>query len=404
MLELIRNEIGLFFNKKNILLFLAGIIAIVPLYHFHYVKAFKDYPQARLAELQDNYKDIVIYAKAYQNRLERLRKEYPGHPDTEEAELMARVWNSYSSLEDTLMNDWKWPDRYQKDIREAEVMLDEQLSPVAEQKVEVGDTNLYRNTQRDWNERMLLIKAYEKSGKEIPIIRNIPSGGYVLNDGLSGVSIIFMLAVLLVLLWNYDSWSADFEQSTCRMLFTLPYTRKRIFFVRYLVRSALSVGGVILLFGELYLCGAIRFGTGLKEYVIINTKAFSRFGFFQTGWKALMGTDKAVSIGYAAVWKAILLFVFITVLIAFVHLISFGMRNQIGTLIILVSIVVVTVTYVLYPREYKDAGFQVFLYFQAGNALNGSLGTGLMPMLALLGGCLVLLLGTTALWFEKREI
>ncbi len=404
MLELIRNEIRLFFNKKNILLFITGIIAIVLLYQYHYVKAYKDYPQVRLMELQDNKKDIAIYAKAYQNRLERLRKEYPGHPDTEEAELMSKVWNSYSSLTDSLMSYWNWPDRYQKDIQEAEIMLDEQLRPVSEMNVEVGDTNLYRSTQKDWNERMLLIQAYEKKGKVLPIARDVPSGAYVLNDGLSGTSIIFLIVALLVLFWNYDSWCTDFEQSTCRILFTLPYARKTLFLIRYLVRAVFSFGGVTLLFGELYLCGKIRFGDGFDDFVIINTKSFNGFTYFKTGWKELMGADKAVPIEDTIFWKAVLILAFIATLIAFVHLISFGLRNQIGTLIILVAIVVVIVTYVLYPKEHKDVGLNVFLYFQAGNALNGSLGIGLVPMLTLLGVSLVFIIGLTALWFEKREI
>ena len=85
MLNLIKNEIALFLNKKNVLLFLAGIIAVIALYRYQYIKAYQDYPQIRQQELQENIKDIETRVESYQNWLERLKEEYPGHQDTSES-------------------------------------------------------------------------------------------------------------------------------------------------------------------------------------------------------------------------------------------------------------------------------------------------------------------------------
>lgn len=404
MISLIKNEVKLFLDKKNIICFLIGILMIPLIYQFYYIKEYKKYPQVRQMELQENQKDIDIYTEQYRFYFEQLNEKSPGHKETKEAQLMANIWTNYRSSMESLRMYWEWPERYKQEIRDIEQKMDEDLFSVFEKKIETGDTNLYRNTERDWKQRIKLLEAYHQANQEIPINKKIPTGTYVLNDALSGMSIVFLLMVILVILWNCDSWTADFEQSTYKILFTLPYARKTIFFTRFFVRCILSMFGICILLAVLLIRASIQFGLGMHEYIIINTKPTKLVGFFESTWKALMENDKAVSIMYSIVWSAVLCVLFLFFIMAIIHFISFFIKNQLGTLILITVFMISVITYVLFPKTDFFVGFNVFLYFQSGNALTGALGIGIPLMLLLLLVCSSIVLAVTMFWVEKKEL
>ena len=87
---------------------------------------------------------------------------------------------------------------------------------------------------------MLLHEAYEKADVPEPVNKAVPTGAYVLYHGLEGTGVVFLVLALLMLGWNYDIWSADFDESTSKLLYTLPFSRKRIFSVRCFVHWGLS--------------------------------------------------------------------------------------------------------------------------------------------------------------------
>lgn len=402
--EMLKNEIRIFLNKKNLLCLFVGIISVMLVYHFDYLKAYNNYSETRLTQIKENSKDIDIYAKAYQLRLERLRKQYPGHPKTEEAEIMARVWSTYSFMNTNLQTYWKWPDRYEKKISEAEEKLDVQLAKVSEQKVEVGISNLYRNTERDWKQRMEILEKYKKANHQIPINKVIPTGAYVLNEALSGLNLVFLIMLILVIIWNFDSWSADFEQATYKIIFTLPYPKKKIFFLRLLTRFIITIIGLGIILGVLFIRGCLKFGAGFENYIVLNTTATNTLGFFKTSWKALMRTDIAVPISYSIGLRAFIITLFLLFIIAIIHFISFSVKNQMGTLIVTVAGIISVATYTLYPKENMEVSLNPLLYFQTGNALSGMLGIGIPLLLIVLMMSTVFLLVITMVWFEKREL
>ena len=402
--NLIKNEVSMFLCRKNVICFLVGLFSILLIYQFQYMNDYKSFSNTRQYELQENMKDIDIYAKAYQVRLERLRKEFPGHKKTPEAELMAKVWSTYSIMTKNLQMYWKWPERYDQQIHQAERLLDDQLVPVSEQKIEVGITNLFRNTEREWKQRMLLFNAYEQEGREVPNNKAIPTGAYVINDALSGTSLVFLLLIILLIIWNFDSWAVEFEQSTYRVLFTLPYSRKILFLTRFFVRYLLSMIGTCILLVALFLCGALRYGVGGWANVIVNKTAIESMSFFNTDMNSLMRSDMAESIGFSISLRVILTILFFVFLVAIIQLLSLFIKNQMGTLIIIAVGVMSVVTYTLFPKASLEVGLVPILYFQNANALNGSLGIGILLIGVLLMVCTALILFISMIWLEKCEI
>ncbi|MDD2214072.1 MAG: hypothetical protein PHR21_05980 [Oscillospiraceae bacterium] len=377
------NELKLALSKKNLLLFAAALIVILLINRFYYLKAYQQYPEQRLQELETEQENALVWSDAYATRLERLNDMYPGHEDIPDATLMANIWQHTTSYLQVLVNTWQKEPLDTSRILKYEQLLDDQLVEVDQKGIDTGLTGLFRSTKRDWQQRVQLRSAYKAAGLTEQVNPLQPTGAYLLLDGLKGDSIFSIVLIALVLFWNFDIWAADFEQSTYLLYFTLPYSRIRLYLNRVIIRTLLTVLGLAALCGFQFTCGTLWQGSGMDRLVTLNGTAMQTFGFFGMDWQNLQPTDGVVSIGLAIIAEAVILLFYTLLLIAITSLLSFVTRNLILTEVLLSAWLILVMTYVKYPRENKAVGYNIPLYFQSGNALSGALGVGI-PLLLLL--------------------
>lgn len=401
MRGLIQNEIKFFFGRKNVFILIAAFMSIFFIFQFVYVREYQEYQEQKIAELENADEDIflgttrtanwVIQAKADDTVPEEIVKD---------AQTASQIWNTYQALNNLLKGYWvKWEEN-EDEIRKLDEMLDRQLLEVTAQKKEYGivGTNIYRNTKRDWNERMLLREAYNDAGSKIPINPVKPTGAYVVSDALSGSSVFFLVMIMCVVLLNYDCWASEFEQTTCKLLFTIPYSRTSIFMVRYLTRIILTLTACGLLIGGLFANGMIRYGSGLDDFQIISAKGMKDF-FFSSSIESLLNYDEVKKIGTIVSYEILLTIFFVIGLVTLVHALSLLTRNQMSTLIIIAVSIIAVVTYVSIPKVTDNlvtenaviSKLNPFLMFLNQDILLGNMGIGLPAVGGvLLGGTLLL--------------
>ena len=72
MKAFLQNEIRLFFSRKNYLVWIVGVLAVVFAYRLYYVTQYENYAQTVLEELEENAKDITIWESEYQRQCMEL--------------------------------------------------------------------------------------------------------------------------------------------------------------------------------------------------------------------------------------------------------------------------------------------------------------------------------------------
>lgn len=400
---LVYNEIKLFLSKKNIVITIIGIILMVVLFQFNYVKNYREYPEMYQYKLQEEIDNATVWSERVSIRLERLLKEYPGHEDTPEAELEARTWKSNLAYLQYLQRLWENSERNEVEIKEMEKTMDDNLIPFHEQGIEVGVTGLYKSDERDWNSRILLRNAYNSKNTKEPLIPIRPDGGYLLSDALNGISIPYLIIMMLLILWNFDIWSEDFENETARLIFTLPYSKSQIYLTRFITRFLMSLLGILICLLALFLSGYIKFGSGLERWIIVNQKGINNFKFFNLSRLELLPWDKAISIKKYILLELALFIPYILMIYTIIQFVSFISKNQMISLIIPIIALIVLSTNLFLPKESYIVGANVFLYMQIEKMFSGALGIGLPLAMVLLFIVSLVFIGLSIIVLNKRE-
>lgn len=423
MTGLWKNEVRLFFSRKNCILLLLSLLFVTGVFWLKYEKEYASYLEDRQWVMEREVQDIEVWKSYYAQELKILKEQYPEYadmlenmPETEaeadedellrlfkETAMLAEAWDDYHANFKYLMILWKDPEEYKEKIGTIFETMDNDLLPVYESGIDTGETGLYRQYPRDWNKRNILRAAYKEAGKEAPFIPNCPDGAFVTADALQGSSIISIFLLLLVLFLNYDIWAKDFEMETNRLLFTLPYSRGQIyfsrFFIRFLLTMAVIMGSVLVLFGW----GCIRYGAGFDRFFTVYAPAMGFGGFFSAPARALIAEDAVVS-GISYLTKEILLFaVYLLFLYTCIQLLSFMTRNQMVTILISVVGFILGISSLNVSKESYEAGADLFAYIQWDKLADGSLGVSCgMALLLLMAGSAVLAV-TGAYIAGKRE-
>ena len=84
MKAFLQNEIRLFFSRKNYLVWIVGVLAVVFAYRLYYVTQYENYAQTVLEELEENAKDIAAWLQG-QESLEDCLKACDGRVDSSSA-------------------------------------------------------------------------------------------------------------------------------------------------------------------------------------------------------------------------------------------------------------------------------------------------------------------------------
>lgn len=305
MKAFIRNEIKLFWDRKNKTVCVMGILAVVLTFYFQYVPAFQNYPEEVFEELNENTKDIAIWLSYYENReivlsgkgatSLKLGEEYAGlemepfltgfeeqQMETEqisvelaETELLLNVWKQYEQTNIRLMYYWGGM-ADEKSIRAAMIREDENLAAIEEIGEEVAYTNVFRGTFEDWKKRMLLHEAYEAAGVEEPVCPIVPSGLYLLKEAFSGSSLVSLIFIVMIVLFHFDCWANEFENHTYCILYTLPVKKEQVYVMRFIIRMLCSVFSIGIAASILFLLGTGYYGVG-NEVLLAVTDGITSF-------------------------------------------------------------------------------------------------------------------------------
>lgn len=355
----IKNEIKLFWDRKNKTVCIMGILAAVLVFYFQYVPAYENYPEEILGELNENTKDIAIWLSEYENRYIVLSGEgaVSLRADGEDArletelsiagfeaqqmetdqtsvelaktELLLNVWKQYEQANIRLMYYWGG-EADEKSIRAAMIREDENLVAIEDIGEEVAYTNIFRGTFEDWKKRMLLHEAYEAAGVDEPVCPVVPTGMYLLKDAFSGGSLVFLIFIVMVVLLNFDCWANEFENHTYCILYTLPMKKEQLYLMRFVIHmlcSACSVGIAAII---LFLFGTGYYGVG-DEVLLAVTHG---------------SANLVTPIGNIVAKEILFCLLYLGFLIACILLISFLVKTRMNTLMLIAVLCMTGIVYV----------------------------------------------------------
>lgn len=293
MKGLIKNEILLFFSRKNKIVWLLGTAVVVLIFYFYYVPQYENYPQVMMAELSENAKDIAIWTAEYQYECTALSQRKDAEQTSQElarAELLLELWKDYEQANIRLMYYWSdEPD--ENGIRMALTGMDDELTAIREIGKEVEATNIFRGTFEDWEKRMLLHKAYRAAKVDEPICPIVPQGLYLMKDAFSGSSLVFLTFIVMIILFHFDSWAAEFENHTYYRLCTLPVKKGQLYVVRFLVRAACNIFCIGITACILFLLGTVRYGAGTDILLAVSADgAYAAAPIMWAAEKEILGT------------------------------------------------------------------------------------------------------------------
>lgn len=403
MKSLVYNEIKLFFSKKNVFLILLAALTVIVLFQFYYVKFYKEYPSVKMEEIQSEIDNATVWYERYSTQLKTVYEKSPKDESIPQLEFMTDVWSVNLNNLNYLKILWGNSQRYESKIQEVNKKLDNNLVRVFEQRIDVTGSNLYKSNERDWNKRMLLIKEYSKDGK-LPESNPIrPDGLYIINQAINGESPFSLVFIFLFILLNYDIWSMDFENETIRLIFTLPFSKKRIYLSRFFSRFVLSFCAVTSCLLILFLLGSIQFEMGFDRCGIINEKAIQTFGFLDPSGMGSLSADKAMSMLGITLYTFVVFAAYVFFIYSLVQFISYISKNQMISFLLPLTGLISLMTYLLLPREEYNAGYNMFLYLQTGKLFDGSLGVGFLLALSILILSSAFIVGMSILTLKRRE-
>ncbi|MBQ7919111.1 MAG: hypothetical protein IJ324_04095 [Lachnospiraceae bacterium] len=384
----------MFFSAKNICALFLALVTTLMVYQYAYIPAYESVPQEEIAKIENQMNDVSFYIKKYKDMIAQYEEIEPQNESIDDLRAMLKIWEKYDSRKKMLTALWISPENDADTILLFNRQIDEMMVD-APTGMDLGIELIYDENQRDWQGRMLLHAAYEKEGWQEPVISNKPTGGYVLYDALSGKTVIFLVLVILVMFWNYDIWSFDFDNATYKLLYTLPYSKNRIFAIRCLVHWLGSLIGVLIVLSCLFVKGTSVFGTGLESFQIVNEQALTHFGGFSEEMLFLGNGDFAMKLKDAIILRLGLTMLFLTLLFCVLQFISFSVAN--GT-----SVIITFTTILLLVCSTSIMGVNLTVENEA--VLSGDMGIG-VPLVILIEICTaIVFLIWTNWWMHHREV
>ena len=407
MKALIKNEIKMFFSKKNIILLIASCLLIFSIFHFKYEKEYNSYSEERLEDLYFSIDNAEVWSARYTMRLQRLKDEYPGHHTTPEAELMAKVWedhyNGLAGLRFAWENPGQNPEQNEKNIINTEKRLDRDLIEVNENSIETGISLLYRDVERDWNKRMMLWDKHEELDLKTDINPLKPTSMYLFNDSINGKSYISLLFIILMIFLNFDIWSKEFDDETIRLIFTLPHSKTKIFNTRFITRFVLSIFSIIISILLISSLGFFKYGGGIDSFSVINQKGLTAFGNFDSSNEFLQGFDIITKASKIGLYSGLLFLLFLLLIYSIITFISYASRSQqLSILISIVGVVMLTVN-LLGSQEIKESAFNLIQFIDIHALLTGSLGYSWIWAISILGLSNIAMYFINIFWVNYKE-
>lgn len=288
MKNLVKNERKLFFSKKNIILSIALALIMLFMYKSYTVKNYKNYipnlrfensqrldfsqlvieeMQVRQAQLKKYIEDVEDMRRPKEKDLENVEK---WKKEIEDIEVDRKKWsviNSNLGLLDLFLNEEK-PNL--SSIEEVWQDIDHYLdTEVYEKKFKSQYSGIYLDDGRYWNSRKVLRDA--NADFLYKHHEAYPSGLKAVSDIFSGENGAFIgIFIIFIVLANFDGWTNDFEENEGKIILTLPYEKKTIYYTRFFTRFFWTLILILASIFFVFIVASIKYGVGPNRYILLN--------------------------------------------------------------------------------------------------------------------------------------
>lgn len=400
MKSLLKNEILLCLRKKNIIVFVFACIFIMFIFQFYFETNYNHNSKETMIQIQEEIQKSEVNIYRMEIRLAGLKEIKADEQMIEETSVILNNWKLESEYANYLKVLW-YNDQMGSNEAEIRKVLADRDQNAFNTRVEnhliLNYTGLYRNSYRDLLNREKLRVSYQMADVLMPMNPRTPTGSYVLNEALSGFNPIMILILICVIIWNADMWSNEFDNNGFQILFTLPYKKSRIYFMRNIVRFLFTLTGVTLLILLLFVLGTFKYGHGFDQFSIVNQQGLSSIGAFEINPELLLKNDFSVSILTVIIYKMSIIFLYLLCFISFINLSSLFCKEK--GLSIFVPSILMLITYMIVQTA-DSASLFMFIpscYLLTSQALVGDIGISMIMIV------LILTSVSSLLYFAGRQ-
>lgn len=352
MKGLLKNEISLFFNRRNLFIIILYFLILILFVQFVFVPNYNSYYEDQYNKISaikkpletvSNYREIEISnniseiqdinmkmfmaapdrQKNLKKKIERLEEK------NEEIEKNNEPTKTIVSNLGMLESAYKKPQANYALIEESWKEIDDYLDYLVSNKIELNTEGLFLEDGRDWNNRKLLRDADADINFTYELNEEYPSSIRTTYKFLNGKNWYFpaIITVILVFL-NYDLWSMEFDEKEGKIIYTIPFSKKAIFRSRFFTRLCLNILVILagLLFAFIY--SAFRYGIGPNFHVIINSNVLDTMFKISTDLQNLWKTDIPIKMSTYIVYSLVLLVFFIIFIFSIINFISLAFKNS----------------------------------------------------------------------------
>ncbi len=246
---MIKNEFNFIFTKRKILLYVLVVLSFSGLFFFKYDREYKNYSDTQI-EYYSNMIDV-------ENQRIKMASD----------EDLLKFFNEDMTYCQKLLSDFRQEEEIEtiaQDLYERDCMI---LSYINQGTKLSSFPSILQNTKKDLKIRIKQEKRYLENEYYDFVLKNKPTGFYMLAQLFEKGNFFFYLMIILILIINVDIWSKDLENKTIRYVLISGKSRNSIYTSRMFMNMGislfLSLICVLLLFG----LGCICYGTGQGLYI-----------------------------------------------------------------------------------------------------------------------------------------
>lgn len=387
MCNLIKNEIRFCLQKKNILVFLLALLSLPFIFHFYYVESYVNYPNEIHAEMGLEADSADMYVSNIKTVIKNYTEAGMSADELVPYEDALKIWQNEQSYVGYIRALWKnaaRPEYYEQIITQYYLRDENALNAIELENIPINYNTMLRNDRHDLENRIKLKKTYEENNIVQEVNVKKPTGAYVITDSFKEMGIVMLIVLLLVLIWNADIWTAEFDANAYQLLFTLPISRLRIYLTRIITRGIATFFALGVFFICFYGIGTLMYDNGFNNFIIINQTALTSWGFFDP--TAIQSADAVYPLVSLIVYQTVLVFSYLFCFMAFINFSSILCKNK-GLALMIPSIVLMVIYMVLNTSANSaDFIYNPCSYILSYELLKGNIGVGFPLAVSILLG------------------
>ena len=381
MKNLIKNEMILFFRKKNLITFAFACLSVLFIFNFYFEVNYQHYASDTVIQIKEEIKKAEVNSNAIENRLAGLKEAKAEQKIISETEVLLNHWQfeKEKANYERVLWDSGQIENNENEIRKTQIERDiNALNTQVDEKMLLDYSGMYRTHHRDLLNREKIMNAYQQEDILIPINPRTPTGASILSEALSGFNPILLLILLCAIIWNSDMWSSEYDHNGFQLLFTLPYKKSSIYLVRTLLRILFTLLGAAFILLLLYGLGTLKYGSGLEQLLITNNQGINSMNLFDEHVESLLNTDFVSSIAQVILLKGLFTFLYLISFISFISVSSLLSKEK--GLSVFVPSILMMITYLLVQTTTNVASLKFIpsCYLLTSNILTGGMGMSML--------------------------